>query len=290
MQKNTILMVGQNNKIKNFLLKNITDIKLDLSKLNQVIEKLVQNPFHYDLLIISHEINKKDKLELIKKIHLCRDLKFLSIIVISEDFNTKIADKYLSIGVRYCIPYPIIDETFAKVVINKSLNDSHKLKHIPKDIYLSNNITHANFKIQSLKEAQALSIFLSKTFPNSKLVTMGIAELLINAIEHGNLKINYNDKSTVHSEENWINFIEEKLLLPENKEKFVFISFEKTKNEIIIKIEDQGDGFNWKKYLNLDHDRLSDYHGRGIFMAKNLAFDKLEYIGKGNIVKITIKI
>lgn len=286
---NTILLVGEDEEISNLLVTEIKELVLDKCAINEVMPKLINDPSYYEIIILSISIEKSEKVELIKQIHLCSDLKFLTIIVSTKEFTINIRNEYLKLGARYCLPVPL-DKEFTKIVITKSLNDCHKLKHIPEDIIMSNNISEAIFKIQNLKEAQALSSFLANTCPNPKLALMGLGELLINAIEHGNLHLNYDDKTQVNSEENWIQYIENKLQLTENKEKFVEVIFKRTNTNITIKIIDQGNGFDWEKYQNLDQNRIFDTHGRGIYMAKNLAFQNLEYQGKGNIVIITINL
>lgn len=47
---------------------------------------------------------------------------------------------------------------------------------------------------------------------------------------------------------------------------------------------DQGDGFEWQKFLSFDPDRAFDPNGRGIAMAKMMSFSALDYEGRGNIV------
>jgi hypothetical protein len=53
-------------------------------------------------------------------------------------------------------------------------------------------------------------------------------------------------------------------------------------------IQDEGDGFDWQKYLDFDPERAFDPHGRGIAMARMMSFDALEYQGKGNTVVLKI--
>jgi hypothetical protein len=53
-----------------------------------------------------------------------------------------------------------------------------------------------------------------------------------------------------------------------------------------VLIADQGHGFDFEKYLELDESRLLYNHGRGIVMT-NLCLD-LQYLGTGNEVVVTI--
>ena len=46
----------------------------------------------------------------------------------------------------------------------------------------------------SLAEAEDLSCFIANFFPEPTKILLGIAALLINAVEHGNLQISYDEK------------------------------------------------------------------------------------------------
>ena len=62
------------------------------------------------------------------------------------------------------------------------------------------------------------------------------------------------------------------------------IALRRDGNEIEFTISDEGAGFDWLPYLQLDPDRAFDLNGRGIAMANMLGFSSLEYQGAGNIV------
>ena len=54
------------------------------------------------------------------------------------------------------------------------------------------------------------------------------------------------------------------------------------------RIVDQGDGFDWQKFLEFDPERAFDPNGRGIAMARLTSFASLAYEGRGNIVTATV--
>ncbi len=60
-------------------------------------------------------------------------------------------------------------------------------------------------------------------------------------------------------------------------------------NQIVLNIKDDGDGFDFQKYLSSETEN-EDNNGRGIAFANKLSFDKLEYVGCGNEVNCTVKI
>ena len=53
-----------------------------------------------------------------------------------------------------------------------------------------------------------------------------------------------------------------------------------------VLIRDEGPGFSPERYFTVEESRLFDAHGRGILFA-NAALE-LEYLGRGNEVRVTI--
>ena len=94
-------------------------------------------------------------------------------------------------------------------------------------------------------------------------------------------------KSLLQANNTWLSEIDRRLELPENKNKFVEVEYSKTDTHIQVTVTDQGNGFDWKKFES-NGNRSQDSHGRGIFLAKKLAFQELYYSGKGNVVTCVI--
>ncbi len=162
------------------------------------------------------------------------------------------------------------------------------LSLIPKEaVELARFLMKAHFRIRLLPEAIALAQFLGKACPNPALHIVGISEILVNAIEHGNLGITSNEKSQLQKENRWLPEIERRLQLPEYRNKYVNVTLSRTDTEIQLYVEDDGNGFNWKALKNAALDKHST-QGRGILMAENLAFKSLEYSDKGNAVTCII--
>lgn len=149
-------------------------------------------------------------------------------------------------------------------------------------------VERATFRIRTLSEMNILTGLLSSAYPNPDRVTVGIHELLTNAIEHGNLSISYDGKSQLIMEDKWKNEIEYRLNQPEFKNRSVEVELVQTPREITLTITDQGDGFDCDSFMEIDPSRLFDPHGRGIAVAKSMSFDNLAYVGKGNQVIATV--
>ena len=146
------------------------------------------------------------------------------------------------------------------------------------------------FQLRTLDEARSLAATLANFYPEPQRALLGLSELLINAVEHGNLGISYAEKSILLQQTTWEDEIVRRLTLPENAEKIVTVSLERLPGEIRTTITDCGTGFDWKKYLDMSPERAFDPNGRGIAMSRMMSFDTLAYLGTGNQVAITVKL
>ncbi|WP_243393340.1 7TM diverse intracellular signaling domain-containing protein [Leptospira perolatii] len=126
-------------------------------------------------------------------------------------------------------------------------------------------------------------------FVGSEVVTAVrtcVREVLINAIEHGNLGISFDEKTDAMKQGNYMEFIQKR-----QKEAFygartVRVAYSLNAKRIGFEISDEGEGFDFKKILNLDGDRLNEEsitHGRGIMMTRKV-FDIVKFNDKGNRV------
>ena len=144
-------------------------------------------------------------------------------------------------------------------------------------------IHNARFYLKNLDEAEDLACFIANSFPDSSKIIPGIAELLINAIEHGKCGISYDEKSKLVKEDQWRAEVERRCKLKENINKTIEVIFQRKDSRYSIRISDGGKGFAWKKYMKVDPSRAMDNHGRGVARANTL-FDKLVYNRSGNVV------
>lgn len=149
-------------------------------------------------------------------------------------------------------------------------------------------LDQGTFHFRTIDEAHMLANFFAQACNEPGRVIIGLQELLLNAVEHGNLGITYAEKSALLVNNGWKDEVERRLALPEQQTRYVEVVFERRMNELAFTIKDQGNGFEWEKYLEFDPERIFDPHGRGIAMARRMSFDYLEYQGNGNTVSARI--
>jgi len=146
----------------------------------------------------------------------------------------------------------------------------------------------AYFELRTAEEAGRLALFLAQAAPRPDSALLGLAELLLNAVEHGNLGITYAEKAELKRLDRWQEEVDRRSALRENHHKRVRVRFSREEGQLIFRISDDGPGFEWAKYLDLDPARAIDPNGRGIALARLTSFDSLDYPGCGNTVVATI--
>ena len=145
-------------------------------------------------------------------------------------------------------------------------------------------IQQAHFQIKTVEDARSLSSVLAYMTPNPKESCVGLFELMLNAIEHGNLNISYIEKTELIKADCLQKEISRRLALPENNLKTVRVILNRTPKSLEFTISDMGNGFNYSPYLDFSIERAMDNHGRGIMIANKLSFDELKYCGNGSEV------
>ena len=145
------------------------------------------------------------------------------------------------------------------------------------------------FEISTMVEAEKLSTMLAAHTPCPDRSSMGFWELLANAVEHGNLEIDYDTKSALLLNGQIEDEIERRLGMEPYRSRVVNVKFKCTKEHVWLRVTDQGAGFDFKAALDAEMP-MDRPNGRGILVARNLCFDTLTYEGSGNTVEATINL
>ena len=150
----------------------------------------------------------------------------------------------------------------------------------------ANQIISLEFEFQTLSEVNAIVAYLDQWFPEKGNVGLGLKELMVNAIEHGNLGIGYDFKTKLLRRGVWLQEVEARILNPKHAEKRAYLRVKISPSTLKFIIQDQGEGFDVRQFMRQNHD--NDLHGRGLLLAKNMAFDKLRFKNKGSRIEATV--
>lgn len=194
-------------------------------------------------------------------------------------------------GARYYIAKPFTGEVLVSMV-RAAVGDYRQLRSL-RNATAENSLSRAllrgaRYELRTLAEARILATHLSEFFPHPQRVVFGIVEMLVNAVEHGNLGVNYEEKSALLRSGGWEAEINRRLEMPEYRERRVRVDLRRDTDCVVLKITDEGAGFDWKPYLEIQPDRVFDLHGRGIAMSRMTSFDAVEFRGCGNEVELVV--
>lgn len=146
------------------------------------------------------------------------------------------------------------------------------------------------YQIRYLDEVEEVAELLAPSFPDPVSARLGLHELILNALEHGNLGITYAEKSELVKAGRWRDEVLHRLNAPANKHKKIHLHLLQSDDNLTVYVRDEGEGFNWRPYFEHTEERLHHLHGRGIALAKELCFDRLIYSQKGNEVLATVDV
>lgn len=150
-------------------------------------------------------------------------------------------------------------------------------------------LVSAEYRFSTLDDIAGLVPVLAALCPDPNRAAPGLSDLMVNAVEHGNLGITYREKALLKWEGDWEEEIRRRADLPQFKGRFASVGVARHTDRIEFTITDQGDGFDWLKFLDFDPERAFDPNGRGIAMARLSSFSSLDYQGKGNVVVAAIR-
>ena len=146
--------------------------------------------------------------------------------------------------------------------------------------------TH-HFVMRHMNEIDSMARVLAHYFPTPAEAITGIYELLVNAIEHGNLGIGYAAKTDLIYRGAWQDEVARRSAAPEFADKKVDIDVTFDNNECQMIICDQGQGFPWQTF---EAQTSQDWrpNGRGLWIARHSPFD-LNFNPAGNQVTCTAR-
>lgn len=258
----------------------------------QAWQLLDTSQFSFDVVITDRNMPKMNGLELLRKIKSDTRFKYLPII-----FQTALVEhdevmEGIRAGVYHYLKKPyepallltLVASALAEKCANQSLREASQNQHALLEMLCS-----GEFHCKTLQQTKQLTPLLAQLCSEPERVVIGLSELLINAIEHGNLGIGYQEKSKLIAQGLWQSEIDRRLKLPEHRNKFVRVRVDRDVGRVRFTITDQGQGFTPNAFLDFDPSRATHSHGRGIAMARLLSFSSIEYLGCGNQVCATIQ-
>lgn len=249
--------------------------------------RLQQADAHFDLVVLDRMMPALDGMEFLRRMK--QEIRFADIPVIMQTAASapEQVREGLEAGAYYYLTKPYAPEALISIV--RAAVDAGRsraeLRHRAAHLEDAQRLLHcAEYQFSTLEHVATLVPVLAAFGPEPDRAAPGLSDLMVNAIEHGNLGITYQEKSLLRWEGDWEAEIRRRYRLPQFCDRVASVRVERDATTVVFTITDQGKGFDWQQYLDFDPARAFDPNGRGIAMARLTSFSSLTYQGAGNVV------
>ena len=231
--------------------------------------------FDYDVATVLYITDNPEKIDMegLRDIPVClisaecREMP--SVILLPLDFQY--------IHLRLLIDAVVHNGCFESCVSSVTPVELSKIFKIKNDIFNVERIVYALTK--------DFVFFLN--FQSLEKVRVGLAEMLTNAIEHGNLAITGDEKFEATDNGTYYDLVNARIADPVYSARYATFSFTVNENSMCMILEDEGEGFDVNSLPDpTDPEGLLKLHGRGILITR-MYFDEVKYNDKGNKVTLT---
>jgi len=254
------------------------------------LQKLEENPA-IAAIVLDKTMPNLGGMEFLQKIKADARFTDMPVVMLTGAATVDAAVEGIAAGVRYYLTKPYSGAMLIEIV-KLALQEVRHIKGLKeeiRDFSLGLGLMQqARFHFRTLEEATNLAYKIATCFPEPQKAAFGLNELMRNAVEHGNLGIGYDEKANLLRSGSWQEEVERRLTLSENHGKFASLTFETTDDGVVIRIKDQGKGFDWQRYLDFSPERAAAVHGRGIAACRAVSFPSLEYLGDGNEARCAV--
>jgi CheY-like chemotaxis protein len=261
------------------------DTAVDGQKAYQLIAS--QPPGYFSAVVTDRMMPNMDGMALLKAIHQLPGCEHLPVILQTALTDEQSIQEGIEAGAFYYLNKPlnlkVVEQVIASAVADFQTHQAllERLTRLEDTLSL---LSEARFQYRTLDEATQLAAVVSRFTRQPKSSVIALYELMVNAVEHGNLGIQYDEKSELIEAGTLKSEIHSRLQSPEYADRFVTVSVVRRGAEIIVEITDMGDGFDHQPFMTFTAERMMDTHGRGIMMASALGEAQLTYSNGGRTV------
>lgn len=199
----------------------------------------------------------------------------------------------LRAGAYYYLTKPFAPDTLLAIV-RSAVQDRQEYIELQQSLRQARNLfghmERAEFWFRTREEARDLATLTAHVAPDPGRVILGLTELMLNAVEHGNLSISYAEKTLLIATDSLQVEVAHRLKNTEYGKRRAHLKIDRDARAVHFTVRDEGTGFEWQPFLDMSPSRAFDTHGRGIAMSRMLSFDQLEYRGAGNEVTGSINL
>lgn len=251
---------------------------------------LVANSPPFDLVILDRRMAAPDGMDILHFMKRTPYLQRTPVILQTAVADTARAAEGIEAGAAHYLTKPFKSRALVALVrvALAHAREAAKMRAQVQDLAATVALlSHAEFRFRTIDEARALAHGLAGLCVAPEMARVGLAELLVNAVEHGNLDIGFDAKGALMLAGRWRDEIDRRLALPAYRGRVARVRVETRTDVVRFAIRDEGAGFDWRSYVDMPQDGATLRNGRGIALARNLGFLSLNYRDEGREVEVT---
>ena len=161
---------------------------------------------HYDLIILDRMMPRMDGMSLLRQLKADPAWKMVPVIMQTAAATQDEVRQGLEAGAHYYLTKPYDPEALHLLVntILKDKSERDEMSHVSNALrHTLSLLRQAEFSFSNLAEAHELAAALSSMCRDQQSASVGLIELLVNAVEHGNLGISYDEKAELRKNFKW---------------------------------------------------------------------------------------
>ena len=226
------------------------------------LEFLEHNP-DTDIIFLDRMMTRMNGLPMLKKMNENSSYKNIISVFQTGEVGYKEKRECIDNGSLYLLQKPF--DHNQQSIITEFVAAKIRAKRRILDYIAANKANETSFIFKDFSEAEKVAASLALHYPEPLTVYEAIYELLINAIEHGNLEVGYKSKANTTDYSSYIKDINERL---KSSNRFVTASLKKSGHKVKLTIKDQGKGFKFQEFPEFDASVIHKHSGRGIYKAQ----------------------
>lgn len=160
----------------------------------------------FDLVLLDRMMPGMDGISVLKTLKTNSKYYHIPVIMQTADGHHEQMMEGIQAGAYYYLVKPFNEDVLLSIV-KAAIRDARKLKKISGDVSKFQNIIgileETRFRFRTFDEAEKIANFVSFFCPNSEKVYVGLYEIMVNAIEYGNLGVPYEKKYQLVAENKW---------------------------------------------------------------------------------------
>lgn len=258
---------------------------------DEALRILQERPKEFDLLVSRLEMPELGGIELLRLLQQSLELRQIPVILLITGEEPSVLREAMAAGALFLL-HEKDEENALQPILHSALAEGERLRRFHRTL-VENAIGFKMLQegvcsVHTIEDAETLACFLAGSFNDRESVAKGIFELILNAIEHGNLEIGFAAKANMLAAGNWQESVRDLLDSPFYRDRRVTVKFRKTPEGLHLTIADNGPGFDWKLYVQGNPTLNDKPNGRGIAFANLVCFDQLKYNDAGNQVDVFV--